>query len=568
MSSSFFRGPITPKLLHAALVILLLSISLALASCGSISPSQQQAIQSQASFEQLLQQAKLAGVPSSTLQPVLLQQQQLGTVQPPLTLFNTQSANDYYQNIATRYTQLRLQLQSITSIFTQGVQSQAQHDLQALQILLAQQRTLGLPVQNFSQQLQHSQQAFLHAITPIDFAQISSQAHTTSQALNFLPTVSARLKQLQTMITQMQSAHMDVNWLQTQDQDDLKLLTAANTTSDIQRVYTLVDGQYQLAIVHSTLALPFVTASKLQELTTKITFLKTYGVDTSAYQQRVNADQAQISKVKTIQDYTIFSKQVDADINAMQADAVPAQARYLVNQFHQEVQKWGQAHLYHDTFDGNNYPLNAGYMQQGIGSDLDSALNSAVTTADFQDVVSLANNDLFNLHLFETDYADKTSFDQPHKTDQQALQQYGLLTRQVIVVSLADQAMRIYQNGALVHSLQVTTGRPELPSLPGVWSVQDRLSPTTFTSSEPPGSPYWYPPTPIHFAIEYHLGGYFIHDSWWRADYGPGTQFPHVDSGGDQSFSGDGSHGCINVPLDQADWIYNHTDWNTAIVVY
>ena len=67
MSSSFFRGPTTPKLLHFALVILLLSISLALASCGSISPSQQQAIQSQASFEQLLQQAKLAGVPHKSI---------------------------------------------------------------------------------------------------------------------------------------------------------------------------------------------------------------------------------------------------------------------------------------------------------------------------------------------------------------------------------------------------------------------------------------------------------------------------------------------------------------------
>jgi len=97
----------------------------------------------------------------------------------------------------------------------------------------------------------------------------------------------------------------------------------------VQRVHTLIDGQYQLAIVHSTLALPFVTASKLQELTTKITFLKTYGVDTSVYQQHLKADQAQISKVKTIQDYTVFSKQVDTDITSMQTDAVPAQARYL-----------------------------------------------------------------------------------------------------------------------------------------------------------------------------------------------------------------------------------------------
>jgi lipoprotein-anchoring transpeptidase ErfK/SrfK len=128
--------------------------------------------------------------------------------------------------------------------------------------------------------------------------------------------------------------------------------------------------------------------------------------------------------------------------------------------------------------------------------------------------------------------------------------------------------MRVYQNGKLIRAFHVTTGRVELPSVPGVWPVLDRESPTIFRSSEPRSSPYWYPDTPINYAILYHQGGYFVHDSWWRANYGVGTNFPHYDTGGDETFAGNGSHGCINLPEDQAAWVYNHTDWNTLIVVY
>jgi L,D-transpeptidase catalytic domain len=562
------RSLTTLRLLNASLTVVLLSMLLSLSACGTASAAQQQATLARTRFTQLFNQAQQGGVPASALRPVLQQQQQLSATQPPLTFFNTQPLNQYYQNLDMRYAHLQLQLQSIFATTTERTQNQAQQDLQTLQLLLDQRHAQKLPVQNFTQQLQQSQTAFLIARTPSAFAHVSTQVSVSTHALNMLPAVSQQLTQLQTMSSQMQNAHIDVTWLQPQIQSDQNLFMTAQNSSDLQHIQTLINDEYQQAVVHTTQALPIVTASKLQELQSRLTFLKTYGVNTSAYQSRVNADQARMSQVKTIQDYTAFSKQVDADINAMQEDAVPAEARALVQQFDQEALHWGQAHLYHDNFDGKDYPLDAGYMSQGIGSDLDYALSQAVTTDDFQGVVNLANDDLFNLHLFESDYADKTDFSQPHQTDQQALQHYDLLKRQVIVISLANQAMRIYQNGQLVRALQITSGRPELPSLPGNWSVLSRLSPTTFTSSEPPGSPYWYPPTPIHYAIMYHQGGYFIHDSWWRADYGPGTQFPHLDSSGNQDFSGDGSHGCVNVPLDQAGWIYQNTDWNTAIVIY
>jgi lipoprotein-anchoring transpeptidase ErfK/SrfK len=170
--------------------------------------------------------------------------------------------------------------------------------------------------------------------------------------------------------------------------------------------------------------------------------------------------------------------------------------------------------------------------------------------------------------MLEADYNDRTPFDHTHATDMQILNHYNLMHGQVVVVSLVGQALRLYQDGKLVRGFLVTTGRPELPSLPGVWSVLSRESPTIFKSSEPPGSPYWYPDTPINYAILYHAGGYFFHDAWWRADFGPGTQFPHYDSGGDEAFAGSGSHGCVNMQEDQAAWLFSNTNWSTQIVMY
>jgi lipoprotein-anchoring transpeptidase ErfK/SrfK len=171
--------------------------------------------------------------------------------------------------------------------------------------------------------------------------------------------------------------------------------------------------------------------------------------------------------------------------------------------------------------------------------------------------------------MLQQDYSDTTPYNQVHATDLQIMQHYPSLQHgTVLMVSTVEQAMRVYKDGKLINAFYVTTGRVERPALPGYWTVQDRKSPDQFKSTDPPTSPYWYPPTPIHYAILYHWGGFFVHDAWWRADYGPGTQFPHYDSGGDESFAGNGSHGCINMQEQQAGWVYANTDWNTQIMVY
>jgi L,D-transpeptidase catalytic domain len=563
-----YRGRASSRLIPIVLFLWLLTMTVMLSGCGGDTQAQQQASQKQTQLDQLLRHARQIGVPSALLGSVVQQEQAVASAHPPFSLFNDQPTNTYYQGLSTRYEQLSVQVLGIITSTTDRYRSLAQQDVQNLQVAVTQQRAHGLPVQSFSYQLDQYHSMLAVAREPKDYALLSNDAHATQQSLTLMQTISEQLTTLKHAIDRMQTAHLDVTVMSAQYQSDQQKLASIVKPLEFEQLGTLVDAQYQQAIVNTTQAVPFISAAKLSELEAQFTQLQSYGIDSSAYQKRLNADRAMLPKTSSIQDYITFSKQIDADMAAMHGDLLRGQATALIKQFHSEVSAWTNAHMYHDPNDGVSYPLDAGYMSQGIGDDLDNALAVASTTPDFQSVVDEANGALFNLHMMKEDYTDHTPYNQVHATDTKLLNQYSLQKRQVLMVSLVEQAMRVYQNGKLVNSFLITGGRAELPALPGVWTVLDRLSPTTFKSPEPKGSPYWYPDTPIHYAIMYHAGGYFVHDSWWRADYGPGTQFPHTDSGGDQSFAGDGSHGCINMQEQQAQWVYDNTDWNTMIVIY
>jgi len=133
-----------------------------------------------------------------------------------------------------------------------------------------------------------------------------------------------------------------------------------------------------------------------------------------------------------------------------------------------------------------------------------------------------------------------------------------------IVISLSRQWMYVYQNGAQVYNSPITSGRPQLPTPQGIYHVLAKYHPTTFYSPWPYGSPYWYPPTHIEYALEWDARGYFLHDSWWRTVYGPGTNVWHYDPVyGNQT----GTHGCVTMPLRAAIWLYNWAPVGTMVKI-
>ncbi|HEY1354481.1 MAG TPA: L,D-transpeptidase [Ktedonobacteraceae bacterium] len=133
-----------------------------------------------------------------------------------------------------------------------------------------------------------------------------------------------------------------------------------------------------------------------------------------------------------------------------------------------------------------------------------------------------------------------------------------------ILVSLARQWMDVYQNGQEIYSTPVTTGSHDLPTPRGTYHIFYKVSPTTFHSPFPRTSKNWYPPVRVQYAMEWKAGGYFIHDSWWHTSYGPGTNVVHYDpTYGWQA----GSHGCIAVPLEAAQWLYHWTAIGTTVKI-
>jgi cell division protein FtsB len=298
-----------------------------------------------------------------------------------------------------------------------------------------------------------------------------------------------------------------------------------------------------------------------------ITLMQQYDGDTTTFQQQFNADQQALNDAKTLIAYKAALAKLNAHVDAIKIPAMKTESKSLQNQLQQEVATWGQQHQYHDDFNNTNYPLGFEYGPNGIGAWVQQELNSAQTLADYQQAIEDLKMYLTNFRAMVTNADDKTPSNQVHQTDLQLMQHYGFMHKKVVVVSLYEQAMRVYQNGKLVNAFLVTTGRPERPSPPGTWWVEGKKSPTVFKATVPQSSPYWYPDTPINYAMQYHSDGYFLHDSWWRSDYGPGTNFPHQDSSGD-SFSSYGSHGCVNIAKDNAAWLYNFVEVYSTVLIY
>src|SRR6202021_4256313 len=76
------------------------------------------------------------------------------------------------------------------------------------------------------------------------------------------------------------------------------------------------------------------------------------------------------------------------------------------------------------------------------------------------------------------------------------------------------------------------------PTPVGSSHVIFRASPFVFHSPWPEGSPYWYPPTPVTWAMDF-FGGDFLHDD-------PGE--PTNAFGAGSEYGPYASHGCVHVP--------------------
>ncbi|HEV3310419.1 MAG TPA: L,D-transpeptidase family protein [Chloroflexota bacterium] len=131
-----------------------------------------------------------------------------------------------------------------------------------------------------------------------------------------------------------------------------------------------------------------------------------------------------------------------------------------------------------------------------------------------------------------------------------------------IVVSLTKEAIYAYNGDRLVTWSLATTGNPALPTPTGHFAIFARFTPFEFISPWPQGSPYYYPPSWVTYAMEFIGGGYFIHDAPWRSVFGPGSDGP-----GTPGTNYGGTHGCVNVPFNMAKFLFGWAPNGTPVDV-
>lgn len=124
-----------------------------------------------------------------------------------------------------------------------------------------------------------------------------------------------------------------------------------------------------------------------------------------------------------------------------------------------------------------------------------------------------------------------------------------------LVVYIQDQYLIAYDHGNQAMGTVVTTGRPSLPTDVGPMKIIYRQSPFVMRSPWPKTSPFWYPDSPVRKVMWFTETGEGLHDAPWRGDYGAGTNVY------------DGTHGCINLPGDRVDWVWDWAPDGTDVIV-
>jgi lipoprotein-anchoring transpeptidase ErfK/SrfK len=112
-----------------------------------------------------------------------------------------------------------------------------------------------------------------------------------------------------------------------------------------------------------------------------------------------------------------------------------------------------------------------------------------------------------------------------------------------IDVDLTHQTLTAYQGDQVARTTLVSTGLAGTPTPVGLFHVQTRMR---YDDMRGPG--YYLPDVPY---VMYFYKGYGIHGTYWHANFGHPM-----------------SHGCINLPTEEAAWLYYWVGVGTPVNIH
>ena len=112
-----------------------------------------------------------------------------------------------------------------------------------------------------------------------------------------------------------------------------------------------------------------------------------------------------------------------------------------------------------------------------------------------------------------------------------------------IDVDLTHQRLVAFEGETPVRTVVVSTGLPRTPTVTGNFKVYVK-----YKSAPMSGPGYYLANVPY---IMYFYGSYGLHGTYWHSNFGQPM-----------------SHGCVNLPTPEAEWLFNWASVGTPVVVH
>jgi hypothetical protein len=119
-----------------------------------------------------------------------------------------------------------------------------------------------------------------------------------------------------------------------------------------------------------------------------------------------------------------------------------------------------------------------------------------------------------------------------------------------VVVSISAQTMWAYEEGEMVMSSLVSTGTAEVPETTTPVGHHAVIAKFDAQTMEGTISGEFYRVEDVPYVMYFDNNGNAIHGTYWHSNFGAPM-----------------SHGCINLPMDIAAWMYGWADVGTAVSV-
>ena len=148
----------------------------------------------------------------------------------------------------------------------------------------------------------------------------------------------------------------------------------------------------------------------------------------------------------------------------------------------------------------------------------------------------------FETEVIEATWKDKTIADGAENLIYQAAP-----GEKWIDINLSNKTVTAYEGATVVHGpVSIVDGAAATPTVTGTYHIYLKHRVQTMQGENADGSTYVTEDVPW---VSYFYSGYAFHGAPWRS-----------------SFGYSGSHGCINMPVSEAEWIYNWAEEGTTVV--